>query len=431
MALIELPHLAIGSPAGVTGAGFPQVRLGELVESARPVEGGSALIGDRLVVHEAVGAGRVDGLLVQPLGVELAAVEAGDLGADQRGAVGEVLRAVASPLLELAVVAGQGLEMPRPLRGRGRVAECGPRQRGVELVFRRLEQLRWAPPQPSRPRRGVEGCGIVAGEEARLELADPVPALGQRQRRIGRQVPFEPPLVELPVVERTESRGQAAQHPDQPELRGDDVNDEGEPRRLREPEAVLGFALGVGQRVARRKEVHVQARAAEGGERDVAAAVRGIEGAAQDVTTAAEMPGPGHDQVTVVQVGPRLGVLQAAPFDQFHAEIAESPSGLMVAEARAGDGAEHDVGDARGVAVAPHEAQLHGLEHDQHAQVPIREERRRHERRQHVQRRQRERVAHHRQVEQRLDWPAPELGPDLLVCAPHVLVGWMRRPVHA
>ncbi len=52
--LIELPHLAVGSPAQVAVAGVAQVELGELVEAARPVEGGRALIGDRLVVDEAV-----------------------------------------------------------------------------------------------------------------------------------------------------------------------------------------------------------------------------------------------------------------------------------------------------------------------------------------------------------------------------------------
>ena len=45
------------------------------------------------------------------------------------------------------------------------------------------------------------------------------------------------------VVEGAEFRRQAAEGPDKPELRGDDVNDETEPHLLRKLETVLGFTL--------------------------------------------------------------------------------------------------------------------------------------------------------------------------------------------
>ena len=64
-------------------------------------------------MDEAVVARRPDGLFVQPLGIELAAFEARDLRADQRGAVREILRAVLRPDLELSVVGGQRLDMLR------------------------------------------------------------------------------------------------------------------------------------------------------------------------------------------------------------------------------------------------------------------------------------------------------------------------------
>ena len=99
--------------------------------------------------------------------------------------------------------------------------------------------------------------GIVAGEEARLQLADPIPALGES--------PESGLLVESGarsdassnsrIVEGAEFRRQPAQRPDQPELRGDDVNDRPEPRLLRECEAMLGFALHLGERIARREKV--------------------------------------------------------------------------------------------------------------------------------------------------------------------------------
>ncbi len=48
----------------------------------------------------------------------VAAFNARDLGADQRGAVFEVLRAILRPDLKLSVVGGQSLEMLLPARQR-------------------------------------------------------------------------------------------------------------------------------------------------------------------------------------------------------------------------------------------------------------------------------------------------------------------------
>ena len=53
-------------------------------------------------MNKAVVAGRADGLFVEALGVELPAFEASDLGADQCGAVLEILRAVLRPDLRAA-----------------------------------------------------------------------------------------------------------------------------------------------------------------------------------------------------------------------------------------------------------------------------------------------------------------------------------------
>ena len=69
---------------------------------------------------------------------------------------------------------------------------------------------------------------------------------------------LDPKLVELLIVKAAECRRQAAQRPDQRELRGDEVDDETEPRLLREREAMLGFALHLGERIAGREKVRVQ-----------------------------------------------------------------------------------------------------------------------------------------------------------------------------
>ena len=92
----------------------------DLLEATRRVEARGQFVGERLIVDKAVCVCRADGLFVQMLGVELAAFDARDLRADQRGAVFEILRAVLRPDFELSVVGGQRLEMlllaGRPLR---------------------------------------------------------------------------------------------------------------------------------------------------------------------------------------------------------------------------------------------------------------------------------------------------------------------------
>ena len=69
---------------------------------------------------------------------------------------------------------------------------------------------------------------------------------------------LDPKLVKLRIVEGAECRRQAPQRPDQPELGGDEVDDKPEPRLLCEREAMLGFALHLGERIARREKVRVQ-----------------------------------------------------------------------------------------------------------------------------------------------------------------------------
>ena len=91
-------------------------------------------------MDKAIGAGRADGLFVEALGIELAALQARDLRADQRGAVLEILRAIRRPDLELPVVSGQSLEMRPPLASCRGLAERRSGQCAVEVIFRRFEK---------------------------------------------------------------------------------------------------------------------------------------------------------------------------------------------------------------------------------------------------------------------------------------------------
>ena len=71
-----------------------------------------------------------------------------------------------------------------PLAGCRAIAGRGLRQRAVKLIFRRFKLRAQAPQQPLGPGRGLEGRRVVAGKEARLQLADPVEALAKHQIRI-------------------------------------------------------------------------------------------------------------------------------------------------------------------------------------------------------------------------------------------------------
>src|SRR3979409_480054 len=136
MQLFGCPPLATGSPTQIAVAGVLQIHTGNLLEAARRIEAGSEFIGERLVVNKAVGAGRTDGLFVEALGIELLAFDPRDLGADQRGAVLEIVRAIRRPDLELLVMRSDSVQVLLPPAGRNRIAAGGSRQRVVEVIFR-------------------------------------------------------------------------------------------------------------------------------------------------------------------------------------------------------------------------------------------------------------------------------------------------------
>src|SRR5260370_8977642 len=127
MMLLELPHVAIGSPAKIAVAGVLQIHTGDLLEATRRVEAGSQFIGERLMVNKAVGVSRADGLFVEAhYPVKIATVEASNLGADQRGAVLEILRAIRRPHLQLIVMRRKSLHGLLLLSARRGIAAGGP-----------------------------------------------------------------------------------------------------------------------------------------------------------------------------------------------------------------------------------------------------------------------------------------------------------------
>ena len=159
--------------------------MGDRLKAARRVEAGGEFVGERLVVNKAVCVGRADGLFVEALGVERAALEAGDLRADQRGAVLEILRAVRGPHLELAVVrepdsarcCGHGPPLERRRRQRGTARH----RNGIRPVSKKCRDV-----QSSRSAFIEASTAAVSSPArvARLQLAHPIPARGKCQARI-------------------------------------------------------------------------------------------------------------------------------------------------------------------------------------------------------------------------------------------------------
>jgi len=113
-----------------------------------------------------------------------------------------------------------------------------------------------------------------------------------------------------------------------------------------------------------------------------------LQRAVQKITPSPDMSRPRQDETSEAHIGPGLEARQSVLFDQVMAEPAESKSGMVVAEARSGDHAKPNVGEARAVTVAALEAEIDRPTDDQGKQVRIRLQARRSELGQNIQRRE-------------------------------------------
>src|SRR6266478_10239422 len=181
-----------------------------------------------------------------------------------------------------------------PLAGRSGIAGCRLGECSVEVILCRFEHGRRCPEQRFRPLRRLEGGRIIAGKEARLQLADPVPALGHREIPVTGETTLHPKLVKLLIVKATEIRRRAAERPNEPELRGDGVNGKTEPHLLRKRETTLGFALHLIEWIARRKKVRVQVAAAVRRKSKVTDPVCSLESPTQQIAASPDMSRPGR-----------------------------------------------------------------------------------------------------------------------------------------
>src|SRR5262245_13241257 len=168
---------------------------------------------------------------------------------------------------------------------------------------------------------------------------------------------FEPHLIKLLIVETSEVRRQSPRAPDKSKLGNDGVDDETEPSLSGKLETILGFALGLIERISHRQQVRVQYVAAVRREIEVADLVPNLERATHQIAARADMFRPWHDETCEAHISRGLEPLQSA-FDQFIAQPAESKALLVIAEARSGDDSEPYVAKARTVAITMLETEV-------------------------------------------------------------------------
>ena len=126
--------------------------------------------------------------------------------------------------------------------------------------------------------------------KVRLQFLNPVPALRKREVWATGETALGLEFVKLLIVEGAEFPRQSAKHSDQRKLRGDDVSDLLKLRVPRKSETVLGFALHLNERIARRKQVLGQIEAAIPRKDEITRRVRDIESATQQITSSANVP---------------------------------------------------------------------------------------------------------------------------------------------
>src|ERR1700723_1002020 len=147
---------------------------------------------------------------------------------------------------------------------------------------------------------------MVASQIARLQLPDPVPTCNHRQGPVTGQMLFNAKLIELSAVKAAEFRRQAAEHPNQRELRSDDVNDKAKPRLLGEREAMFNFVLHVGQRLAGEEQGRVEVVARKGSRSEISDPARRFERVTQQITASPHVLRPAPDVKREPMIDPRL-----------------------------------------------------------------------------------------------------------------------------
>src|SRR3984957_15102943 len=125
---------------------------------------------------------------------------------------------------------------------------------------------------------------------------------------------FHPRLIQIPIIEAAEFRGQAAERPNERKLRRDEVNDQAVAYLSQKRERILGLTLHVHKLFARREKI-TDKEATGGRPGKVTHFVRGIEGATYEIATGPDMSRPEHDDISENRINTRPASLQSTLLD--------------------------------------------------------------------------------------------------------------------
>src|SRR5262249_22879982 len=242
---------------------------------------------------------------------------------------------------------------------------------------------------------------------------------------------LELPLVEAFVIEHAEAHRQAAKCPDEPELRGDAICDKTELDSGCELETNLGLALHFGQWVSRSEKICVQDVAAVCGVSEITDPARGVETAALELSRRLDVFRPRRDQSAERHIGAGLIPMQAALLHEIVAKLAKPEPSLIVSKVRTCEHTQPYIRIARSVAVAVLQAKADHPTDNESQESGIDEHRRCHDLCENVQNVEHIRIGHQGQVNEFLDLPVSQQGPDSVVFPQYGLLGRMRRPIRA
>src|ERR1700686_2695345 len=233
-----------------------------------------------------------------------------------------------------------------PLLGRRHIATRRSRKRRVKMVLSQLELRRRRPKHRSSFRCSRNSRRVVAGVNARLQLANPIPRRGKGQLRFALQTLLEAALVELRAIEGCKGRPQSTEHADEPELPRHTVADESERHLPYEFESILGLPLGFTERISGGEKIGDQVDAAISYIRKITGHLRRLESPPQQVTAHRQVLRPVDDVDGKNEVDTRSEAVESALFDQIQTKPAEMEPCLVVSEVHPQHAAQPRIGEA-------------------------------------------------------------------------------------
>src|SRR5712664_557476 len=141
---------------------------------------------------------------------------------------------------------------------------------------------------------------------------------------------LEVALAEFRVVEGVEVRCLSAEHPDESELRDDDIADEAKPRAPHEFERTLRLSFHLTEWLPRGEKVGDQVHAGKGGKGEVTGVPCCLEGASQEDAAGRQMLRPMGDVEREDRIDATAEAVEPTLLDQIYGKPTEANTSLGV-----------------------------------------------------------------------------------------------------